>query len=256
MIIESLLAHTQLSPLAFVAVALIVTGAYTVFGLTGFGASILAMPLLTQIVPLRTAVPAILLFDLIAGTLLGLRSRRLVHGGELRRIVPGVLVGMAAGLALLLWVPERPLLLVLGVFVLGHSAWSLLSRRGFREISPRLALPFGLGGGLFTAMFGTGGPVYTIFLAGRLADPAQLRATVSTLIVFTAFARLVMFAGAGLYADPAPLVLAGAMMPFAILGYVAGGWLHSRIAPQRVLRLVWGILIFAGAGLIYRSLLG
>ncbi|MGO4326397.1 sulfite exporter TauE/SafE family protein [Cupriavidus sp. 2TAF22] len=256
MLTEFLLSQTHLSLFQLACLVPIVIWAYTIFGLTGFGSSIMAMPLLTQIVPLRTAVPMILFFDLVAGTLLGLRSRRQVNTAELRRLVPGVLAGMACGLALLMHAPERPLLLVLGLFVLLHSAWSLLFKRGYSELDPRLSVPFGLAGGVLTALFGTGGPVYTIYLAGRLRDPGQLRATTSTLIVLTAFARLAMFAAAGLYANTAIFVLAAVLMPCAIAGYLAGGWLHRRIAPAKVIHAVWGVLVMAGLGLVYRSALG
>lgn len=254
--LDSLLLQTHLSPAGFAGVAAIIVWAYTIFGLTGFGSSIMAMPLLTQIVPLRTAVPMILFFDILMGTVLGLRSRHQVHTGELRRIVPSVLIGMVLGLLLLVYAPERPLLFILGVFVLLHSGWSLLFKRGFKELNPRLAMPFGFIGGMLTAMFGTGGPLYAIYLAGRLRDPAQLRATTSTLVVITAFTRLVLFAIAGLYANTAIFILAAMLVPFAFIGYFTGVWLHSRVAPAKVVRLVWAILIVAGIGLVYRSALG
>lgn len=256
LLIESVLSQTQLTPLELACLAPIVLWAYTIFGLTGFGSSIMAMPLLTQIVPLRTAVPMILFFDLVAGTLLGVRSRSHVHVGELRRLLPSVVIGMVAGLALLMFAPERPLLLLLGLFVLLYSAWNLLFKRGFSELDTRLSVPFGVVGGMLTAMFGTGGPLYTIYLAGRLRDAAQLRATTSTLIVLTAFGRLILFALAGLYANAAIFTLAALLMPCAIAGYFAGGWLHRRIAPAKVIRVVWTILIAAGLGLVYRSALG
>ncbi|HVL09797.1 MAG TPA: sulfite exporter TauE/SafE family protein [Burkholderiaceae bacterium] len=254
--LESLLLQTDLSLVQFAGVAAIIIWAYTIFGLTGFGSSIMAIPLLTQIVPLRTAVPMILLFDIILGTMLGLRNRHNVHTGELKRIVPSVIAGMILGLLLLVYAPERPLLFVLGLFVLLHSGWSLLFKRGFSELNPRLSTPFGLAGGMLTSMFGTGGPVYAIYLAGRLRDPAQLRATTSILVVITAFTRLILFALAGLYVNTAIFVLAAMLVPFAFIGYLIGVWLHKRIAPAKVVRVVWAVLIVAGVGLLVRSVLG
>ncbi len=83
-----------------------------------------------------------------------------------------------------------------------------------------------------------------------------MRATTSTLIVLTAFGRLILFAVAGLYANAAIFMLAAMLMPCAIAGYFMGGWLHRRIAPAKVIRAVWAILIAAGFGLVYRSALG
>ena len=78
------------------AAALVVTLGYTVFGLTGFGSTIVAVPLLAHFLPIRFAVPMMLVFDLCAGLLFGLRNRRDVDRGELLRLAPFVVVGMTA----------------------------------------------------------------------------------------------------------------------------------------------------------------
>src|SRR5437899_3236817 len=58
-------------PLAtIVGAAFVVVLAYTVFGLTGFGAAIVGVPLLAHFFPIRFAVPMMLVFDLCAGLLL------------------------------------------------------------------------------------------------------------------------------------------------------------------------------------------
>src|ERR1700693_4174871 len=106
-----------------VLVGLIVILAYTVFGLTGFGSSITAMPLLVQLIPLHTGVAIMLIFDLAAGLLLGLKNWRVVERRELLRIVPMMLIGIAVGIVVLINAPERLLLLTLGVFILAYSAW-------------------------------------------------------------------------------------------------------------------------------------
>ncbi|MFL6676141.1 MAG: TSUP family transporter, partial [Massilia sp.] len=145
--------------------ALIVILAYAVFGLTGFGSSITAMPLLVQLIPLKMAVPMMLIFDLCAGLLMGLKNRRVVDRKELLRLVPFMLVGMVLGVVVLVKAPERLLLLTLGVFILAYSAWSLLFRPDVQPIGSRWSMPLGIAGGVFTALFGTGGPIYTIYLA-------------------------------------------------------------------------------------------
>ncbi|MEO7855253.1 MAG: sulfite exporter TauE/SafE family protein, partial [Rubrivivax sp.] len=47
--------------------AAIIVLAYTVFGLSGFGAGIVALPLLAQFMPIRFGVPMLLLLDLCCG---------------------------------------------------------------------------------------------------------------------------------------------------------------------------------------------
>ncbi|MBU1357197.1 MAG: sulfite exporter TauE/SafE family protein [Gammaproteobacteria bacterium] len=237
-----------------VAAGLIVTLAYGVYGLTGFGASMVAIPLLAQFFPLRFAVPMMLLFDLGAGLLLGLRNHRLVDRGELLRLAPWLLVGMFAGITLLVRADERWLLLLLGAFVLINSAWSLSKHRAPHRSAPRgWAAPAGLVGGAFTALYGTGGPIYTIYLARRLADKTVLRASIGVLIFCTAIVRLALFTGSGFYHQAGLLVLAASLLPCALVGYFLGSGLHARLPSQRVMQAVWVLLMIGGAGLVLRA---
>lgn len=236
-----------------VAAAAIVALAYTVYGLTGFGASIIAIPLLAHFFPLRFAVPMMLLFDIAAGLLLGLRQRRIVDWRELLRLAPWLLIGMVFGLSLLVQAGERLLLLLLGGFVLAYATWSLIVRASVRRVATWWSLPAGLVGGAFTAMFGTGGPIYTIYLARRLPDRNVLRASISLLILCTAVSRLPLFAGAGLYQQAGLLYLALLLMPVAYLGFLAGSRLHTSLPPQRALQVVWALLILGGISLLARA---
>lgn len=234
--------------------ALIVILAYTVFGLTGFGSSITAMPMLVQVIPLKMAVPLMLVFDLTSGLLMGLKNRRVVERRELIRLVPFMLVGMGVGVVTLVKAPERLLLLTLGVFILSYSAWSLLLRRDPQPIGSGWSLPFGVVGGMFTAMFGTGGPFYTIYLARRLDDKLMLRATISALIFFSGLSRLAIFTSAGLYRQPSLLQLAAVLLPCALAGLYFGNRLHKLLPAERVVQVIWAVLIAGGASLIVRNM--
>ncbi len=239
-----------------VGIGLIVTMAYTVFGLGGFGANIVGLPLLVHWLPLRFAVPMMLVFDLCVAAVLGYRARRLLDRHELLRLMPLLLVGMVAGVTLLSQADERWLLLVLGLFVLSYAAWSLLNKVPPAPVSPMWAMPAGLVGGVFTALYGTGGPIYTIYLARRLADKSVLRATIGVLVFSTATIRLLLFTGGGFYAQRGLLPLAAGLLPCALLGYLIGSRLHHRLSGARAVQAVWLLLIGSGASLVWRSLSG
>jgi uncharacterized membrane protein YfcA len=236
------------------AAAAIVTLGYVVYGLTGFGSSIIAVPLLAQFFPLRFAVPMMLVFDLLTGLLLGLRHRRDLSRPELLLLLPIVAVGMVAGVTLLVQVEERWLLLGLGAFVVAYAAWSLLNRAVPTPVSARWAVPAGLLGGAFTALYGTGGPIYTIYLARRLTDKVVLRATIGVLIFCTALIRLVLFTGSGFYQQAGLLPLAFALLPFAVIGYLVGSRLHARLSTRRAVQAVWALLIVGGTSLVLRAI--
>jgi uncharacterized membrane protein YfcA len=236
-----------------VAAGLIVTLAYTVYGISGFGSALIAVPLLAHFMSLRFAVPMMLVFDLTVGLLLGLKNRGHLDRRELLRLMPFLLVGMAVGATLLAKAPDRWLLVVLGAFVLGYASLNLLRRSSPAPISTRWAMPAGTIGGVFTALYGTGGPIYTMYLARRLPDKSVLRATIGILILFAALARLVLFTASGFYSQHGLLPLAFALLPCAVAGYLLGSQLHARLPTQRVAQVIWLLLLAGGASLLWRG---
>lgn len=230
---------------------------YTLFGFGGFGANIVAIPLLAHWMPLRFVVPMLLVLDLTAAAFLGLKNRHLVEGRELLRLVPWLLVGMLIGATVLAKARETVLLTLLGAFVLAVAAWSLFfgerSGAGRRPANTAWAAPAGVGGGMFSALFGSGGPLYTIYLARRVHEPARLRATVATIILGAATTRGVLFVANGLMAQPGLLQTSLAALPGAALGYFVGSRLHEHLPAARVRQGVWLLLMASGASLLWRS---
>jgi uncharacterized membrane protein YfcA len=165
-----------------------------------------------------------------------------------------MLAGMAIGVLALVKAPERLLLVVLGLFILGFAAWSLLVRGRPRPLAPGWAFPFGTVGGIFTALFGTGGPFYTIYLTRRLDDKLALRATISGVLMFSAVARLLLFSSAGLYKQDALPLLAALLLPFALGGLYLGNRLHQWLPAERIKQAIWVVLIAGGASLVLRNL--
>ena len=184
--------------LTIVAAALAVTLAYTVFGLTGFGAAIVGVPLLAHVVPIRFAVPMMLVFDLCAGLLLGLRTAATSTAASCFASRPSSPSAWCSASPRSCARPSA-----------GCSACSARSssatRAGASPAAPRRgrsrragSLPAGMAGGVFTALYGSGGPIYTVYLARRLGDATRLRATIAVLIFCTAWARLALFSATGL----------------------------------------------------------
>lgn len=242
-------------PLASIAVAAVVVFlAYTVFGLTGFGSTIVGAPLLAHVLPIRFIVPMMLVFDLAAGLLLGVRNRGDIDRRELFRLAPFIAIGMLVGVTALVRAPERWLLGGLGAFVFAYACWSLAQRGSPRPVSARWVAPAGVAGGVFTALYGSGGPIYTTYLARRVGDANRLRATLATLIFCTAWARLPLFSASGLMQQPSLLPLAFLLLPCAVLGYFIGSRLHRRLAPRQAARTLWILLLASGGSLVWRAL--
>ncbi|WP_235516661.1 sulfite exporter TauE/SafE family protein [Caballeronia cordobensis] len=248
-------AHLALTPGQLLVAGLSVSAGYFVYGLTGFGSSIVAIPVLTQVVALRTATPLMLILDLAAGLLVGMRGIRLVSALELCRLMPWLVIGLLSGVFVLVAAPEGPLKLLLGVTLLIYSTWRLVSAQTSSTIRSAWSVPLGLAGGCLTAIFGTGGPLYTIYLAGRLSNADQRRATISALITISALFRLLLFSASGLYRNPEVPVLVFCLLPCGALGLALGTWFRGRVSPTRLLKALWLVLLVSGINLCARTAL-
>lgn len=229
-----------------------VLAAYTIFGLTGFGSAVVAVPILVQFVPLTFAVPLILLLDFCATLTVGALNWRLVSRAELLRLVPFMLVGIVAGVTLLVNVEPRWLLLALGVFVLLNALWNLVRPVQVHPVSALWSAPAGVAGGVFSALFGTGGPIYTTYLARRVQG-ASFRATTVTIILMSGLIRVATFAGNGLLNQAGLLGSWLWLLSVCALGVFIGSKLHARLPPARVRQALFGLLAISGAAVIARA---
>jgi uncharacterized membrane protein YfcA len=109
---------------------------------------------------------------------------------------------------------------------------------------------------MFSAMFGSGGFVYVLYLARRLHDRDAIRATQSALLSLATLTRVVIFAIAGVYSDFKLLVLALCLVPAMVLGMWIGERITLRLSREQFLRVLHVVLIGAGPTLCVRALTG
>jgi len=234
-------------------VPLVVFAAYLVFGITGFGASPITIPVLAHVLPLAFVLPLAALLDLGSALALGFHTRRQADSRELLTLVPFTLLGLTLGVTLLLRLPRDATVLALGLFVCAYAAHLLLRRDTRRRLSRAWAAPAGLVGGLVGALFGMGGPPYVMYLAGRLPEPEAQRATISQMVILNVGLRVLAFAVAGLLASTWLWLAVAGLLPVAWAGVWAGHRAHLRLPPATAARIIAAALFLAGATLIARA---
>ena len=235
---------------------LVIFCAYFIFGVSGFGASLVAVPLLVQLYPLTTVVPMMVLIDICASLYLGGKSSKEADKRELLWLFPFTLVGMVIGITLLISVPSEPLLIILGIFA-GANGLRVLTKKKVdlrTPISKWWAMPFGFFGGIFTALFATGGAIYASYLEMRMRDPRMLRATMAFAILILTVMRFVFMLVSELLLQLDIIVLAISMLVPMILGLWAGSKVHSRLSGPNILRIYGGILLFSGTMLLLKEI--
>lgn len=246
---------SALSPWILLVAPLAVIAAYVVLGLSGFGSTIVSLPILAHFLPITYLVPLMVLLDLASAASIGRRDREHVAAAEVKWLLPFMFAGFAIGVTVLMGAPDRWLRAALGIFAVAVGLHGILNPVLRTRISRLWSVPAGLVGGAVATVFGAGGPIYATYLSGRLPDKREIRSTASTLITISAFTRSIIYAFAGLLLHEAIFVGLLALAPFAWIGLRIGSRIHVGLTNEQMRRAVGGVLVASGASLIARALL-
>lgn len=224
-----------------------------IFGVTGFGAALVTIPLATHLVPLEFALALFVIVDLAAAVSVGLENPRNAVRREWTRLVPMILAGTALGVTLLVNLPRAVGMLLLGVFVIGFALYTLRPHARQRIVSSAWAWAAGFAGGITSTLFGAGGPPYAIYLSQRGLSKAQFRATLGLATLTSISLRLVAFVLTGLLLDAKVWLTALAAVPGCLLGIWIARRIFARISRDALMRAVAVLLLATGASLIFRA---
>lgn len=252
---DALLGELALPQSTIVTVAAIIGFAFFVRGVSGFGSATIAIPLLVHVIPLKLAVPLLLILDFVS-TLATLRlDRDMIDKREIRWLLPFGVTGVIAGVMLLVRLPPAILLGTLGCVIVFFGIRTLINPQGDAPVSRLWGIPAGLVGGLFGGMFGSGAATpYMIYLTHRLRDKRRVRATFTGFAFFDYGFRLVTFTATGLLLDAALGVLLAIGLPAMAIGQYIGNRIHHRISNAQALRVIGVLLVVGGLSLVARSL--
>ena len=225
-----------------------------IFGLTGFGAALITIPVATHFVPLPFALALYALMDLGNAFRIGFESPRNAVRAEWVRLVPMIVVGTALGVTLLVNLPRRWGMLALGIFVLAYAVYALLRPEAQARIGRGWAWVAGFSGGLTSTLFGAGGPPYAIYLSQRGLSKAQFRATLGFATLTSISLRVLAFVLSGILLDWGVWVAALVVLPAAWTGLSLARRVFHRVSRETLLRAVSGVLVVSGASLVLRAL--
>ncbi|WP_231423231.1 sulfite exporter TauE/SafE family protein [Pseudomonas sp. Leaf59] len=248
-----LLNHWSFNGMDWLVIGLGVVLAYVVFGIAGFGTALIAGPILLLFMPLSKIIPLLVLLDFVAAFGGLLHTRRELNTAELLRLLPCMAIGCTLGVVFLLNLHSDLLLLLMGLFISAYAIYSLLIKARPTQLAAGWSVPMGTVGGLFGALFGSGGFLYAIYLNSRLPKE-QARATQSALISASTLVRLSLFLLAGVYADWPLLLLALCLLPAMGLGLWFGRRLTMRLSREAFVRGVTWLVLASGLALIGRYL--
>lgn len=202
--------------------ALIIYGAVmlvamTLAGVIGFAANVLALPVLSLFLPLKTAVAVLILIVAVQVVIQAIIYRRNIRWREVGQIVVWTIIGMPIGFVALNYLPELFMKAMLGLFVAGTALKGIIDdacgkkSETFRERPYHKLLLFF--SGLLTGSFGCGGPLMVVYCRNRYRDKETFR-----MIQFGA-GSIVMTLPCLAYVASGAYTVQG--IPYIVVGFVA-----------------------------------
>ena len=191
--------------------------AMTLAGVIGFAANVLALPVLSMFLPLKTAVAVLMLIVAVQIVIQAFMYRRNIYWREVGHIVVWTLLGMPIGFVALNVLPELVVKAVLGLFVAATALKGIVDdargkKPGTFQEKPyhKLLLFFS---GLLTGAFGCGGPLMVVYCRNRYRDKDTFR-----MMQFGA-GSIIMTLPCLAYAASGAYTAQG--IPYIIVGFVA-----------------------------------
>lgn len=225
-------------------------------GFSGLGA--LAMPLIALgMDPIQGA--AILLPILIVQDVVSVAAfRKSWDWYVLAVMLPGAAAGVVLGWWFAATVPSRAVLVAVGAISLVFGLYRLWAERAGRiaasSQSPGwVGALFGVATGFTSQIAHAGGPPFQMWVMPRKLPRDAFIGTTAIFFAALNWIKVPAYVALGQFTRANALATA-ALLPFAILGALAGVWLIRKVSPERFYTLVYVLMVAAGAKLLWDGL--
>lgn len=225
--------------------------AYIIRGMAGFGSGLIAIPLLSLMMPLTVVVPMMVLLDYLVSLAQGIKNRDQILWKELLPLIPFSMVGVVVAILFLPMSDGLLLSKAMGIFIILFALYTLSGftfRTGVSKAWSGLA---GLSGGMIGTLFGTGGPLYVTYFKARGLDKAVFRTTLAVTFLLDGIGLIAGFGSAG-YLNMNLLTLLFISLPVMVVFVYIGGHVHTRISQAQFQKAISVLLILSGTVLLLR----
>ena len=219
---------------------------------SGFGFSLLSVPLMTLAIEPKIAVVVASLTSIFVTTWQAIHSRNEADRQLVRKMTTGAYVGMPLGLLVFITVDDNVLRLMLGVAVL-IAVVLLAFRINLHHSGPHLDYGAGFVSGVLSTSLSTNGPPLVFALQARQLSAVTFRATISTVFALCNIGGLTLFLVSGKITRDG-LVAAAVTVPALLLGQLLGFPIRKHIHGERFRWLVLIMLAAAATSAIVNAL--
>jgi uncharacterized membrane protein YfcA len=222
-------------------------------GLSGFGAPLIAIPLLVIFLDIKTAVPIATLLGFFLSLLMIIDLRRHLSLKKIYALLIGAAPGIPLGVYFLKRLDKDVILLALGLILIAYSLYSLVSRPVKRSISQKWTYVFGLAAGFFGGGLGVPGPVIIVYTSLQDWTKDEIKVSMQGFFLLSSAIVAILHAASGL-TGTIVLTLFGVSLPGILLGNYLGSHFYGRLDEAHYRKVILCLLGLLGAFMIYRTL--
>lgn len=228
--------------------------AYFVKGLCGFANTLVFTTLLSFGNNNVNISPVDLLLGYPANAIMAFKERSRINLRVCAPLILLVLAGSVPGILFLKNADTGVVKIIFGLVIILVGADILLEeRRPKKARQSKAALVFvGLLSGVLCGLFGVGA-LLSAYISRVTEDAAAFKANISAVFFAENTCRVALYAALGIL-TPDALKLAAVLLPFMLLGLIAGMLAGKKLDEKAAKRLVVVMLILSGAALVINSL--
>ncbi len=207
---------------------LIIFIAGTVQGLTSFGFSLISLPLLCMIIPLKTVVPILIIYSLIINSIIFYKIRYYVNLNRIKYLIIAGVVSTPIGTYVLLVIKGDVLSIVVGSIIIFTS---LILWKGYKVNIKNEKLSFiivGLFSGILNGSVSLSGPPIILFLTNQNAEKQIFRANLTSYFLILNIITVPTYLFAGLITKEV-LRYSAFLFPGLIIGVLSGLAISNKI---------------------------
>lgn len=216
--------------------------------LSGFGFSLVVMPLVTFAVGLHMAAPLVALAGLTLYAVNLARYHRRMNFGELARLAGASALGIPVGVWALIHVDESVIKAALGVTLIAYAAYELAWPSAMRLRGTRWAYLAGFAAGCLGGAYNTPGPPVVVYGALRQWARDEFRAVLQALFFINATLTVAVHFVTRHLTAPVWIFYAS-ILPALLLGTAAGSRADSRVDKKHFRVLVSVMIAVLGVSL-------
>lgn len=217
----------------------------------GFGAGLIAMPMLIAVIGPDVARPAFALMGLVSGPIFVWKYRHDWQWADIWRLVAAALFGIPVGMFLADSLDEHTFMIVLGILLVAYASYGLMGSR-LPKLAPRWSYFFGLFAGFLHSAYSVGGPPLVLYCASQDWQPRRFRGNMQ--LLFLLMGLLISSSHLMQGNISLPVLQNTALMIPAMLAALGLGFsLDKYVKPSFFRKAVLTLLIFLGLSLIFSS---